>query len=66
MSKAYICDRCGKVVDARCAKLHEIWLGNPEIMRSFGVDAKYHLCDACFMEFERFFENLNGDGECDD
>lgn len=59
MSKAYICDRCGKIMPSDNG-MHPIWTGNPFVLQSYGnTDASHHLCDKCFEEFGRFFENLN-------
>lgn len=59
MSKAYICDRCGRITQFT---LHEIWACNPFVMASYGDgNPEYHLCDECFEDFKKFFKNLNGE-----
>ena len=63
MSKAYICDRCGRISQS---SLREIWTCNPFVMASFGdKEPTYHLCNECFEKLKEFFANLNGE-ECDD
>lgn len=72
MSKAYICDKCGKVFDeskldplGKEPMLHPIWTSNPFLRDCLSVSApreKYaelHLCDEHYREFEdEYLANL--------
>ena len=67
MSKALICDKCGKVLDVAaldpCGKeprLHPIWTSNPFLRDSLSARyAELHLCDKHYREFEEeYLANL--------
>ena len=67
MSKAVICDKCGKVFDrskiapsGREPMLHPIWTSNPFLHDSPREEyAELHLCNEHYKEFEdEYLANL--------
>jgi len=66
MSKAYICDRCGKMLpaDGSVKPMMPIWLRSPFVRDVIGDDeAQVHLCQECYAKFEdEFLENLRESG----
>ena len=66
MSKAYICDRCGKI---QGGPMMTIWTVNPSAFADAlcgTTDFTYHLCDGCYAEFENeYLANLRSEG-CDE
>lgn len=62
MSKAVICDKCGKVMDERMKEnVHTIWTVNPLLFDTdyLGDDCQVHLCDEHYKEFEdEYLANL--------
>lgn len=59
MSKAYICDRCGKVQPMPAESL---WMVDPSIV---GNDDRFRidLCDECYTEFKReYLKNFQMEG----
>lgn len=54
MSKAYICDKCGKIQQE---PMKELWSVNP--LAYTEAPPLLHLCDGCYEQFEReYFANL--------
>lgn len=60
MSKAYICDKCGRM---QPEKMDAIWTVNPLLLTD---ESKFelNLCAECYESFKReYMENLIEDGE---
>ena len=65
MSMAYICDKCGRIIER--AGVREIWTVNPEVFSntysSMSGEFCFHLCGECYEEFEReYMENKREHG----
>jgi len=62
MTMAYICDRCGRIiqVNGESERMHPIWLRNEFAREVIGNnEANVHLCDSCWEEFQReYLKNL--------
>lgn len=57
MSKAYVCDKCGKM---QPEPMKSIWTTNPAIFSGGGVQSEFNLCDKCYYEFDReYLASLN-------
>lgn len=60
MSKAYICDKCGLIINADDF-IRGIWITSPHVRQD--VDADMHLCEGCYREFEsEYLANLKENG----
>ena len=58
MSKAVICDKCGRILPYD-GKYHPIWDMNP-FMSTQIAEAAIHLCDECYEQFKTdFLKNLS-------
>lgn len=63
MSRAYICDRCGRILPTD-GDVNSIWITNPNTLRTSWVDPSMELCDECFAMFKReYMENKMDEGE---
>lgn len=62
MSRAYICDKCGKILpaDGSVKPMFPIWLRSPFVREAIeSNEAQVHLCDECYAQFEReYLANL--------
>lgn len=59
MSKAYICDKCGKIQQG---EMQAVWTVNPYISSEYYAKM-VHLCSECYDEFEReYLANLRENG----
>ena len=64
MSRAIVCDGCGKVrteIGEAVISMHAIWVRNPFMVDDEGRDdiASLHLCDECYARFEdEYLANL--------
>ena len=65
MSKAYICDKCGKIVPSDVGEIHSLWTSNPFAVSRDGHpgQADLHLCAECYAQFEaEYLANLRENG----
>ena len=61
MSKAYICDKCGRIVPSDFGEIHTIWIVNPHVFSN--DDDAYHLCNECYEQFKtEYLANLRENG----
>ena len=59
MSKAYICDRCGRILPPD-ARVHGLWDVDPWCFDKHANLTICDLCDECYAQFEREYKaNLN-------
>lgn len=64
MSKAWICDKCGKIL-YEAANVRVLWMHNPFIASQSALEELEHieLCAECFKQFEcEYMENTIENG----
>lgn len=68
MSKAYICDKCGRILSELAEgaiPMNPIWIRNPYLYdpdERNGI-AAMHLCEECYADFKReYMANLTVEG----
>ena len=62
MTKAYICDKCGKIIPADVGMIRAIWTKNP-FVRDDGSYEPYHFCGDCYERFKKeYLANLRENG----
>ena len=61
MSKAYICDKCGRIAPE---PMSEVWLVDPGLFQfAENRELSFHLCKECFEQFRaEYMENLIENG----
>ena len=60
MSKAYVCDKCGKMTRE---PMREVWVVNPGLFASTVGDYSIELCAECYGLFKsEYMENLIENG----
>ena len=55
MSRAYICNKCGLVLEEyKRVDIHPVWIADPFFFpdAEAGEKAQVHLCGKCYAEFE--------------